>query len=146
MKHIERHYTRHTPTQLFDLVVDVEQYPKFLPWILGARVIRRLNDTLWVEMTIGAGFLRRRFMTVAVLERPRRMEIKGLDPMFEHFEQVWTFEPAADGGTDVEYRVDFRVKSRILEALVGASVTDRSRSMVQAYIREAQRLYGPQPA
>ena len=142
MKHIERHYSRHTPAQLFDLVVDVEQYPDFLPWVIAARVTRRRDKTIWVEMTMGTSFLRKQFTTVTLLDRPHRMEITSRDAIFERFEQIWTFEPAADGGTNLEYRVDFKFKSHILQALIGGSFAERTNTMVKAYMRRAERLYG----
>jgi coenzyme Q-binding protein COQ10 len=142
MKHVERHYSRHTPAQLFDLVVDVEQYPDFLPWVVAARVTGRRDHTILVEMTIGTWLLRKQFNTVALLDRPQRMEINSYDPMFERFEQIWTFEPAAEGGTNVEYRVDVKFKSDILQVLIGASFVERSKMMVSAYMRRADRLYG----
>ena len=60
---------------------------------------------------MGTSFLRKQFTTKALLDRPHRVEINSYDPMFERFEQIWTFEPAAEGGTNIEYRVDIRFKS-----------------------------------
>ncbi len=61
---------------------------------------------MWTNMTMGTGFIHKQFTTVASLDRPHRMEINSYDPIFERFEQIWTFEPAAEGGTNVEYRVE----------------------------------------
>ena len=141
MKHVERHHSKHDPGQIFDLVADVERYPQFLPWVLSAHVFRRKDSTVWTELTMGTSLLRKHFITVARLERPDRIEISSHDPMFERFEQVWTFQRAGEGGTDIEYQVDFRFKSHVLQALIGASFAERSRTMVKAYVREAQRLY-----
>jgi len=146
MRHVERHHSKHTPAQLFDLVADVARYPEFLPWVIDARVTGRQDSTVWVEMTMGMGFLRKRFTTVALLQRPQRIEINSHDPMFDRFKQVWTFGPAAEGGTNIEYRVDFQLKSSILQALVGASLAERSKTMVVAFARRAQRLYGAAPS
>lgn len=145
MKHVERHRSRHTPADLFDLVVDVEQYPDFVPWVIAARVTGRRDRTLWVEMTMGTSFLHKRFTTVASLDRPHRMEITSHDPLFERFEQIWTFDPAPEGGTNIECRVDFKFNSYILRALIGASFAERTRTMVKAYMRQADRLYGARP-
>ena len=97
---------------------------------------------MWVEMTMGTNFLRKRFTTMALLDRPHRIEINSHDPMFERFEQIWTFEPAAEGGTNVEYRVDFKFRSQFLQALIGASIVERTKPMVSAYMLRARRLYG----
>ena len=66
MQHVERHHSRHTPAQLFDLVVDVEQYPNFVPWVISAKVTRRQDRTMWTELTMGTGFIRKQFTTVAI--------------------------------------------------------------------------------
>jgi coenzyme Q-binding protein COQ10 len=141
MKHVERHHSKHKPGQIFDLVADVERYPEFLPWVLSARVYRRKSKTLWTELIMGTSLLHKRFTTVARLDRPHRIEISSHDPMFECFEQVWTFEADGEGGTDIEYQVDFRFKSHVLQALIGGSFAERSGRMVKAYVREARRLY-----
>jgi ribosome-associated toxin RatA of RatAB toxin-antitoxin module len=60
--------------------------------------------------------------------------------MFERFEQTWTFEAADDGGTDIEYQVDVKFRSRILQTLINSSFAERTTAMVKAYTREARRL------
>jgi coenzyme Q-binding protein COQ10 len=142
MKHVERHHSGHAPAQLFDLIADVERYPDFLPWVIAAKVIRQRDKTIWTDLTMGTGFLQKQFTTVASLDRPHRMEINSYDPMFERFEQIWTFEPAAEGGTDLLYRVELKIKSPFLRAIIGLSITDGTKAMVEAYMRRAERLYG----
>ena len=83
----ESAHLKYTVAQVFDLVADVECYPNFLPWVIAARICRRQDETLWVDMTIGMGFLRKQFSTIAFLDRPHRIDITSHDPLFERFEQ-----------------------------------------------------------
>jgi coenzyme Q-binding protein COQ10 len=85
-----------------------------LPWVIDAKISGRQDRTIWMEMTMATILLRKRFTTTTLLDRPHRMEINSYDPMFERFEQIWTFVPAAEGGTNVEYRVD------LIRILLGA--------------------------
>ena len=39
--HAEKRVLDHSPEELFDLVADVERYPEFLPWCIGARIRSR---------------------------------------------------------------------------------------------------------
>ena len=142
MSHIERVHLKYKPAQVFDLVADVERYPDFLPWVIEARIFRRHDQTVWVDQTMGTRLIRRSFVTVAKLDRPHSIEIGSHDPMFERFEQKWTFLAAHDGGTDLEYRVDFRFRSRLLQTLIGGSFVDRAREMTEAFRHRARRLYG----
>jgi coenzyme Q-binding protein COQ10 len=133
---------KYTAAQLFDLVVDVERYPEFMPWTITTRVCRRTDRVIWTDFTIGTGFIRKRFSTVATLERPHRIAITSQDPLFKTFEQKWTFEDSAEGGTDVEYYTEFQFRSFLLQALFDVSFAERATAIVSAYTRRAHRLYG----
>ena len=147
MRHIEQHHSLYAPQQLFEIVADVERYPDFLPWIIAARVTRRENLTIRTNLTMGLKLFNKQFTTIALLDRPHRIEVNSYDPMFDCFDQIWTFEPVTTGGTRIEYRVHLQFKSHILQTLVGASFAERGRIMVKAFIRRAERLYGTaQPA
>ena len=68
MRHSVVHLLPYTPEQLFDLVGDVESYPKFVPWI---RTMRTWNaretapgvSQLDAEVQVGFSFLTERFST-----------------------------------------------------------------------------------
>ena len=140
----ERQHLAYTAPQLFDLVADVERYPEFLPWVIEARIRHRTDSAMLVDMTIRAGPLRKRFSTAAALHRPHRIDISSCDPLFDRFEQRWTFEPATNGGTNVEYHVDFKFRSRVLQMLMGKSFAGRAMATMSAFERQAHRLYGGQ--
>jgi coenzyme Q-binding protein COQ10 len=133
---------KYSAAQLFDLVADVERYPEFIPWTITTRVRRRTDRVIWTDFTIGTGFIRKRFSTVATLERPHRIAITSQDPLFERFEQRWTFEDSSERGTDVEYRTEFQFRSFLLQALLDMSFADHAAAIVSAYTRRAHRLYG----
>jgi coenzyme Q-binding protein COQ10 len=137
----ERQHLPYAAPQLFDLVADVERYPEFMPWVIEASICRRKDRTIVVAMTVGVGPLRKRFLTIAALDRPHRIDIRSGDSTFDHFEQSWTFEPAAEGGTNVEYRVDFQFRSRVLQTLMGASFADQAIATMSAFKRRADRIY-----
>ena len=100
------------------------------------------EQTLWVDMTIATGFLRKRFSTIALLDRPHGITINSHDPLFERFEQRWIFQSAVEGGTNIEYQVDFKFRSGLLQRLIGPSFSDRSTVMVKAFSLRARRIYG----
>ena len=133
---------KYTPDQLFELVANVERYPEFIPWMIATRVRRRTDKAIWTDLTVGTGFFRKQFSTVARLDRPHGIAISSHDPMFERFEQRWTFDPLAEGGPDIRSHVDFRFKSLLLQTLMDVAFADRASAIITAYIRRARRLYG----
>jgi coenzyme Q-binding protein COQ10 len=142
-RYAERRHIPYSPQQMFDLVADVERYPDFLPWLVAARIRRREGNMLSVEMVVGNNLLRRSFSSQAVLDPPRRIDIKSLDSMFERYDQHWRFELADDGGTIVDFRVDFEFRFRMLQLIMGGFLQEAASAMVGAFNRRARALYGP---
>jgi coenzyme Q-binding protein COQ10 len=143
--YIARQHLKYAAPLLFDLVADVERYPEFMPWVVASRIRRRKDQTLFVDMTIGLGPLRKRFLTVGVLDRPQRIHISSSDPIFDRFEQSWTFAPMANAGTDIGYYVDVQLRSRMLQRLMRALFADIAAATMAAYKGRAQKLYDGQP-
>jgi coenzyme Q-binding protein COQ10 len=140
----QRQHLNFSAAELFDLVADVERYPEFMPWVTASHISHRKDNAVFVDMTIAAGPLHRQFSTVGVLQRPQRIDITSADPVFERFEQHWLFEPAQEGGTDVDYQVDVALKSRMLQAALGALFADQAAETMTAFKRRAHQLYGNQ--
>ena len=137
----ERQRLKYTASQLFDLVADVERYPDFMPWVLASRVRHRNDRTILVEMTIAAGPLRKRFSATAILNRPHRIDISSRDAIFDRYEQWWTFLPTPEGDTQVECRVDLKLRSRLLQMLMAGPLADRTAATMSAFKHRAHRLY-----
>ena len=133
---------KYTPSQLFDLIVDVERYPEFMPWIVDTRVRRRVDNVMYTELTVGKGPLRKHFSTIAVLDRPHRVDITSRDSMFRRFEMHWVLQPIAEGHTNLEYRLDYEFSSRVLQILMTAAFASQAAATVAAFKRRAHYLYG----
>ena len=96
-------------------------------------------------MTVAFGPVRKRFTTTGVLHRPHRIDITSDDPMFDHFVQRRTFESAAGDSTIIEYRVDLKLRSCMLQILMAATFIKEAAATISAFKRRADQVYGTQP-
>jgi coenzyme Q-binding protein COQ10 len=143
--HAEKRILRYTPEQLFDLVADVRRYPEFLPWCVAARVLTRSETEIAADLTIGFKIFRETFRSHVTLERPHLVHVRYLNGPFRYLNNHWRFTPV-DGGTEVDFFVDFEFHSRILQAAIGVVFNEAVRLMVRAFERRAMVLYGRHPA
>ena len=143
--HHESRRLAYTPEQLFDLVADVGRYPEFLPWVIAARVTERDAATMTADMVVGFQFVRERFTSRVTFERPGAIHVDYVDGPLKYLTNEWRFR-AAEGCTIVDLMVAFEFRSRIFERLAGAFFGDAFRTMVGAFERRAQKLYGVQPS
>lgn len=140
-RHAEITTVPYHPQQMFELVADVAQYPKFLPWCVGARV-RSKNETYMVaDLTIGFGPFRESFTSRVIFERPAQISVSYENGPFRYLKNIWRFE-ADPKGCEIDFFVDFEFRSRILQAAIGAVFHEAVRRMVYAFRRRAHEIYG----
>ena len=141
--HAEQRQLPYRPEQLFDLVADIERYPEFLPWCLGARVTRRDGNVIHADLIIGFRMIRERFKSRVTLDRPAlRIDVAYLDGPFKYLNNHWIFEPMPGGQTRLDFFVDFEFRSALLSRLIGVLFNEAVRRMVAAFETRARQLYG----
>jgi len=142
--HAERQIVPYSPDQIFDIVADVEKYPQFLPWCVGARIRTRSEQELVADLTIGFGPFRESFTSRVTLDHPKRIRVRYENGPFRYLNNQWDFLPH-DKGTEVDFFVDFEFRSRILRAAIGLVFNEAVKRMVGAFRKRARDVYGPPP-
>ena len=143
--HAEQRTLPYTPEQLFDLVAEVERYPEFLPWCVGARIRERRDTMIVADLLIGFRMFRERFTSKVSLGKPRRIDVVYSEGPFRYLDNHWAFEPV-EGGCRIDFFVDFEFRSRVLQKLIGVLFNEAVRRMVHAFETRARALYGPREA
>ena len=92
-------------------------------------------------MPRGFGPFRETFASRVTLDRPNRVVVKYENGPFRYLNNQWEFLPH-DGGTDVEFFVDFEFRSRILQAAIGVVFNDAVRGVGGAVGRCARDVGG----
>ncbi|WP_434286997.1 type II toxin-antitoxin system RatA family toxin [Celeribacter sp. SCSIO 80788] len=142
--------TKHLPysaDQMYALVADVENYPKFLPWNAAARIRSRTDmgdhELMLADLVISFKVFREKFGSrVKLFPAERKIDTEYLDGPFRYMKSWWVFTPAADGGCDIEFFVDFEFKNAILQGVIGVVFNEAMQRIVRAFERRAQELYG----
>jgi coenzyme Q-binding protein COQ10 len=140
--HAEQRRLPYSAEQLFNLVADVERYPEFLPWCVGARVRERKPNEIVADLIIGYRMIRERFTSRVVLDRPDRIDVAYSEGPFRYLNNHWIFLPQDDGGCVIDFFVDFEFHSRLLQKIIEVLFNEAVRRMVSAFETRARKLYG----
>lgn len=141
-RHFEQRFLPFTPAQLFALVADVERYPEFLPWCLGAKIRERQSDNAFTaDLVIGYKALREKFTSVVTLDEPDMISVRYVAGPLKHLNNEWRFTEAA-GGCDIAFYVDFGFRSSLLGSMMDLFFDKAFRKMVVAFEGRAEELYG----
>jgi coenzyme Q-binding protein COQ10 len=144
--HTTRRVT-HPASDMYALVADVEQYPKFVPLCQGLRVLRRehtgAHETLIASMTVAYKLFCESFTSRVVLKPAgRTILVSYLDGPFRRLENRWTFTPAGEEACQVGFYLDYEFRTRALQMLMGAVFDRAFRTFADAFEARADAVYG----
>ncbi|BDW82673.1 ubiquinone-binding protein [Erythrobacter sp. Dej080120_24] len=128
--------------QMFDLVADVKNYGKFLPWVVATRIRSDSETEMVADMVVGFKSLRESFTSKVFKERAKRIEVLYLDGPLSDLDNVWTFKAIDAHNCEVGFSVDFQFKNKVFQALAGQYFDRAFRKMVAAFEQRAFELYG----
>ncbi|GAC1544106.1 MAG: type II toxin-antitoxin system RatA family toxin [Ramlibacter sp.] len=131
--------------EMFRLVTDVAQYPEFLPWCDRATVLEQDENGMRAEIGIAFGGIRQSFTTRNEHVPGRKVGMRLVDGPFSNLDGQWSFHPVGDPGQracKVELDLNYGFKSAALAAVVGPVFDRIAGSMVDAFVKRAEQVYG----
>ncbi|MDD2545757.1 MAG: type II toxin-antitoxin system RatA family toxin [Burkholderiaceae bacterium] len=135
----------YSPAEMFALVTGVEQYPRFLPWCDRAAVLEQDASGMTAEVGIALGRLHQTFVTRNTHEAGRRVQMHLVKGPFSRLDGDWHFHPVGDGSQRacrVELLLHYGFSSALLATLVGPIFDRIAGSMVDAFVKRAEQVYG----
>jgi coenzyme Q-binding protein COQ10 len=138
----------HAAAEMFDLVADVEQYPRFVPFCNRLQIRRRErdangNEVLIADMTVAYKLIKETFTSRVALDRSQlAIDVKYLSGPFTRMENRWAFHPIDEHSCEVEFFLTYEFKSRTFGFLMGAMFDAVFRRFSAAFERRADVVYG----
>lgn len=141
-RHSETRHLPYSPQQVFDLVADVPNYREFLPWVSAVRVRSNSDTEMVADLIVGFSALRETFTSRVKKDRPNTISVDYVDGPLKYLRNEWAFRSDGQGGTFVDFAVDFAFRSSLFERLAGQMFDRALRKMIGAFEARAAALYG----
>ena len=133
---------------MFDLVADVEQYPRFLPLCEALQVRRRAREgrasrSLVADMSVGYKAIRETFTSRVTLDRTElHILVEYLEGPFSYLENRWTFGAEGAAAASSSSSSTTNSSSLTLGMLMGAMFDRAFRKFTDAFETRADAIYG----
>ena len=131
--------------QLIDLVLDIENYPNFVPYCIDAKVYEKkdTNDFIKIiaDLTIGKGPFKDTYKSdVKFNKKNSSIYVTNIDGPLKHLDNNWTFKKHKEG-TEIYFAVDFEIKNKFLNILMTTSFRYGLDKIADAFQERANQLY-----
>ncbi len=146
LTHTDNRVMPYTAEQMYDLVADIQSYPKFLPWTAAARIRDRHpegdKEIEIADLVISFKVFREKFGTRVTLDKAGKTIVSEyIDGPFKFLISKWAFHDV-EGGCEVDYHVEFEFKNKILQKAAGLFFTEAQKQIMGAFEKRANVLYG----
>jgi ribosome-associated toxin RatA of RatAB toxin-antitoxin module len=128
--------------QMFDLVNDIEAYPRFLPWCGGSRILKREGDIVEAELMISKGGFKKSFSTRNVIDEGGRITVSLLEGPFSYLEGTWDFMPLREDASKISLNLEFEMPGVLANLAFGAVFNQICNTMVSSFTQRAKEIYG----
>ena len=131
--------------EMYALVTDVARYPEFLPWCDKSRVVEQNDAGMTAEVGLSFGGIRQSFTTQNTHVAGRSVQLKLVSGPFSNLDGTWKFMPVGEEGERacrVELDLSYGFSNFALQALVGPVFDKIASSLVEAFVKRAEQIYG----
>jgi len=132
-------YTTH---DMFVLVNEISDYPKFLPWCKSVTIHSRSQSDVVATIKMGGAGLEKAFTTSNVIKLDETIEMRLLEGPFSHLLGHWTFHPLGKEGSKISLDLEFEISNPVLRMSLGPVFTKIANTLVDAFVTRANKLYG----
>jgi ribosome-associated toxin RatA of RatAB toxin-antitoxin module len=133
----------YTPREMFELVIDIDSYPRFLPWCHGARILSRDIDEVRARIEFAVGGMTRSFTTRNRHQINKMIEMHLVDGPFSRLNGFWRFDPLGEEGSKIALFLEYDFSNRVLGMVVGPIFGQIANTLVDAFQQSAVEIYGP---
>ena len=127
--------------QMFDLIIDVEKYPEFLPWCKSTNIYDKDNNIFYSDMEIGFNFIKEKFTSKVTTLYSKKIHSEAISGPFNKMNNIWEIENISHNKCRITLNIEFDFKSFLLRNLMGKLFEVSAIKMIDAFENRANYLY-----
>lgn len=135
----------YSPQEMYDLVVAVEDYPKFLPWCQRAEVLAQDDLGMTARLYLSYAGVHHAFTTRNIHRAGELVTMELVDGPFSLLEGAWHFTKLGtpeDKACRIDFELNYAFASRPLEVVVSPVFDRIANTFVDAFVARARQVYG----
>lgn len=129
-------------SEMFNLVNNVNDYPKFLPWCKSVTLQSQTESEIVATVQMGGAGLDQTFTTKNIITVNEAIKMCLVNGPFNHLLGYWKFDQLGNEGCKISLNLEFEIKNRLLNMSLGPVFTKICNSLVDAFINRANEIYG----
>ena len=131
--------------QLIDLVLDIESYPKFIPYCLDAKIYEKKEEKdlilIIADLTIGKGPLKATYKSdVKFNKSTDTIYVTNIEGPLKYLDNKWFFLEKGTS-TEITFDIDFEIENKFLNVVMNKSFQYGLDKIADSFQKRANDLF-----
>ena len=131
--------------QLVDLVLDIESYPKFIPYCLDAKIYKKKEEKnlilIIADLTIGKGPFKATYKSDVRFNKDTDIiQVTNIEGPLKHLDNKWVFLEK-DSTTEISFDIDFEIENKFLNIVMDKSFQYGLNKIADSFQKRANDLF-----
>ena len=129
-----------TMSTIFNLINNIEEYPKFLPWCKKTEVTKESENSQIGKIFISKSFINWSFSTKNIIVRNKSISLSLIDGPFDNLDGSWNFKKIDDNNTHVSLEINYKFKNSLIELSIEPIFTTIMNSILESFVDQAFKI------
>ena len=130
---------------LIQMVLDIEQYPQFVPWCLDSKIHTK-NETedfieIKADLKVGKRFINETYSSLVLYSKKKDLiTVTNIDGPIKYLKNEWKFREI-NKKTELDFSIDFELKSNFLNMIMKNYFNFGLNKITDAFEKRALKIF-----
>ena len=127
------------------MVLDIEQYPEFVPWCLDGKIHERIESEGFIEikadLKVGKKFINETYSSLVLYSKKKDLiTVTNIKGPLKYLKNEWKFKEI-NQKTQLEFNIDFELKNNFLNIIMKNYFNIGLNKIANAFEQRAHELF-----
>ncbi|MFQ3307368.1 MAG: coenzyme Q-binding protein COQ10 [Candidatus Midichloriaceae bacterium] len=126
----------HTLEEVIDVVLKIEDYPKFLPWCKKAKIISHEEDKIIADLIISFKGINVKYRSLITIQKDASdvtIKTSSIEGPFKFLDSYWVLKKVAKEKTNIKFEIKFLLNSNILQKIMSKMMKHASNKILLSF-------------
>lgn len=132
----------HNAKKLFEIVLDLEKYPEFIPWCTSMQINSKKKNEILADMYVLYSFILPQKFGSHVIYDKKKLNIQTIyiDGPLRDLKTVWNFESINNKCTIINFKVEFEFKKFLHQKMAETFYPLIENKMIESFKNRASQI------
>ena len=131
----------HSAKSIYEIVLDIEKYPEFIPWCSAARIRSKTKKNIIADLLVHYKYFQKTFTSNVTFDSNNLIiDVIYIEGPLKNLKNQWKFEKIEDKKTRVHFKIKFEFNNLIYQKISELFFDLIENKMIHSFSKRADEM------